>query len=134
MFTITLLEHKKIPFSSITPLYIMLYAIYICRESSTNPNLFMQNKANLCRFQPKNNDYAQKQSQTNPNKANLKPICQMTKNERKLISNKGLWKFMHTGAKKTNPNKPNFKRLNYFVFEYVFIIDLSCEYGTMMNT
>ena len=33
----------------------------------------------------------------------------MPKNEHKLISNKGLWKFMHTDAKKTKPNKPNFK-------------------------
>jgi len=66
MTNITLLEHKKTPFSYITPLYIILYALYICRESSTNPNLFMQNKANLCRFQAKNNDCAQKQTQTKP--------------------------------------------------------------------
>jgi len=107
MITITLLEHKKKPFSYITPLYIILYALYICRESSTNPNLFMQNKANLCRFQAKNGDCDEKQTQTKPNKPNLKPICQMPENERKLIYNKGLWKFMYIDAKKTNPNKAN---------------------------
>jgi len=58
----------------------------------------MQNKANLCRFQAKNNDYTQKQSQTKPNKANSNPIYHgenRVKTKTKPIS---------------KPNKANFKR------------------------
>jgi len=43
----------------------------------------------------------------------------MPKNERNFIYNKGLWKFMHTDAKKTKPNKPNFKtsRFNWRIWQ-----------------
>jgi len=78
-----------------------------------NVNLYLtRDYGNLCIQTLK------KQSQTKPNKANLKPICQMPKNERKLIYKKGLWKFTHIDAEKTKPNKPNFKTVSAAVTIY----------------
>ncbi len=39
-----------------------------------------------------------------------KPNFRNGQNECKLKYNKGLWQFSNRGPKKTNPNKPNFKR------------------------
>ncbi len=60
-----------------------LAPLYICRESSTNQPLFMQNKPNFLFFSTKNKGYAQKQTQFKPNQSQYKakiepktkPIC-----------------------------------------------------------
>jgi len=59
MTTINLAESQNLPFSLPAPLFRVPYtlrgspssALYICRESSTNSPLFMQNKPNLLRTQ-----------------------------------------------------------------------------------
>ena len=82
--------------------YAIRYTLHASRSdrASAQKYLIMQNKPNLPRFYAKNEDFAQKQSQTNPIqtqfKANSKPIkpnqTQFPKgqNERKFCFNKGL--------------------------------------------
>ncbi len=77
-------------------------ALYICRESSTNPPLFMQNKPNLLNAQMNVNtviteDYENKRPcRRRQNKANTKPIkanqsqFPKSQDERKLSKNEEL--------------------------------------------
>ena len=65
--------------------YSLLSSLYICRESSTNSPLFMQNKANLLDARMNVNYYITKTYENNlcsgllENKPNSKPIKAKTK-------------------------------------------------------
>ncbi len=59
MTTINLAESQNLPFSAylVYIFYSLLSSLYICRESSTNPPLFMQNKPNFRKSQMNVNIY-----------------------------------------------------------------------------
>ena len=125
MLTINLSEYHKLPFSCITRLYFILYAVgalHLSRDLYKS-TLFMQNKPNFPDSRMNvtsvlTKDYVNEcfcrasktkpiKAKTKPNKAKTKPICLNAKNERKLVYNKGLWEFMYIDAGKTKPIKPN---------------------------
>ncbi len=96
--------------------YSLLLSLYICRESSTNSPLFMQNKANFRKSQMNISsaitmNYEQLTTNyANKNKPNSKPTC------RGVLSGVALAKTEASGEAGSNPiSNPSFKGLTQVI-------------------
>ncbi len=91
-------------------------ALYICRESSTNQLLFMQNKPNFPKSQMNLNFYSTKDyenkrnwtiGQTKPNSNPIKPNSQKAQMNVNLTLTKDYRKKDNFAVRKNKPNLPN---------------------------
>ena len=121
---------QKLTINHLSSVFRILYSafgnLYICRESSTNQPLFMQNKPNLKKAKMNVNLTLTKDYRTNDCLAVRinKPNFFKCQNERKLNFNKGLQKKRLFSSPKSKPNsnpiKPNFF-LDPNIKELIFI-------------
>ena len=99
-----------------------LSPLYICRESSTNQLLFMQNKPNFQRSQMNVNTYnttdyenianwtlGESKPNTNPIQTQSNPICQSVKLMQSVYLQRIMKKNADNGYKKTKPKQTQFK-------------------------
>jgi len=102
--------------------YFLLSSLYICRESSTNPPLFIQNKPNLQKAQINVNsvltkDYENvhlhRRAKTNPIKPNTNPIYEMPKMN---VSSFDTSKYVKLDTLAVGKNKPNSKPIKTPIF------------------
>ena len=112
--------------------YFLLSSLYICRERSTNPPLFIQNKPNFQKSQMNLNkvltrDYENARLHRSPkrtqNEPNSKPIYEMPKMNVCSFTTKDYGKNSPGWLPKTNPKQTQFHpHFSIFIFLYCVLV------------